>query len=288
MLTKNGSKTDKVSMKSIFFFSILFFVGNSLSNASVNNGFYDVEFSSSAPATSEVTTPVVEASMAPASAVSPPSRPANLTTASAAAAPAAPAVPTRDYSVRSAGRRAHLQEALSDVRSCNSLVFIEGTKTSRNRNDCDTLTTAQSFVSTLMRQLPLCVAEGVRASGYSKPIKQTKVYNAKSVRTGTDNDGNMSLHFTGRALDIWQIDVIFEDNTTLNTPMTVASKNLPFYKKFNDCWERETVAALRRQYPNNRSCHSYDGLIDCSRRDHRDHVHVSLPYCPKKTGYNSY
>lgn len=274
-------------MKSLFFVSILFFVGNSLSNASVNNGFYDVDFSSSAPTSSEVTAPAVEASMAPASAVSPPSRPASVT-AAAAAASAPSTEPTRDYTVRSAGRRAHLREALSEVRSCNSLVFIEGTKTSGNRNDCDTLTTAQSFVSTLMRQLPLCVAEGVRASGVTKPIKQTKVYNAASVRTGTDDDGNMSLHFAGRALDIWQIDVIFQDNTTLNTPMTVASKNLPFYKKFNDCWERETVAALRRQYPNNRRCHSYDGLIDCSRRDHRDHVHVSLPYCPKKTGYNSY
>ena len=271
-------------MKSIFFFSILFFVGSSLSNASVNNGFYDVEFSSTAPATSEVTTPVVEASMAPASAVSPPSRPANL----AAAAPAAPAEPTRDYSVRSAGRRAYLQEALSDVRSCNSLVFIEGLKTSRNQNDCDTLTTAQSFVATLMRQLPLCVAEGVRASGVTKPIKQTKIYNAGSLRTTPRPSGNLSLHYAARALDIWQIDVVFEDNTTLNTPMTVDSKNRPFYKKFNDCWERETVAALRRQYPNNRSCHSYDGLIDCSQRDHRDHVHVSLPYCPKKSGYNSY
>jgi hypothetical protein len=276
-------------MKSIFFFSILFFVGSSLSNASVNNGFYDVEFSS-APATSEVTTPAVEASMAPASAVSPPSRPASLTAsvAAAAAAPAAPAEPTRDYTVRSAGRRAHLQEALSDVRSCNSLVFIEGLKTSRNRNDCDTLTTAQSFVATLMRQLPLCVGEGVRASGVTKPIKQTKVYNAGSLRTGRDNRGNLSLHFAARALDIWQIDVIFEDNTTLNTPMTVASKNRPFYKKFNACWKRETEAALRRQYPNNRSCHGYDGVIDCRRRDHHDHVHVSLPYCPKKRGYNSF
>ncbi len=269
-------------MKSIFFFSILFFVGNSLSNASVNNGFYDVDFSSSAPATSEVTTPAVEASMAPAAAVSPPSRPANLT------ATAAPATPTRDYTVRSAGRRAMLQEALSDVRSCNSLVFIEGAKSSRNRNDCDTLTTAQSFVATLMRQLPLCVAEGVRASGVTKPIKQTKIFNAGSLRGGARPSGNLSLHYAARALDIWQIDVVFEDNTTLNTPMTVASKNLPFYKKFNDCWERETVAALRRQYPNNRSCHSYDGLIDCSQRDHRDHVHVALPYCPKKRGFNSY
>jgi hypothetical protein len=181
-----------------------------------------------------------------------------------------------------------LQEALSDVRSCKSLVFIEGVKTSRNRTACDTLTTAKSFVPTLMRQLPLCIAEGVRASGVSKPIKQTKIYNAGSLRTGRDKSGDLSLHYAARALDIWQIDVIFEDNTALNTPMTVASKKNPFYKKFNDCWERETVSALRRQYPNNRRCHNYDGLIDCSRRDHRDHVHVSMPYCPKKRGYNSY
>lgn len=278
-------------MKLILFLSTLVLVGNTFSNATINNGLYDVDFSApnAVDASSEVTTPVVEDSMAPASIPIPPSRPADLQTDEvAAAASPAPAAPTQDYTVRSAGRRAHLQEALSEVRSCNSLVFIEGTKTSRNRNDCDTLTTAQSFVATLMRQLPLCVAEGVRASGITKPIKQTKVYNAGSLRTTPRPSGNLSLHYAARALDIWQIDVIFNDNTTLNTPMTVDSRNKPFYKKFNDCWERETEATMRRLYPNNRRCHSYDGLIDCSRNDHRDHVHVSLPYCPKKSGYNSY
>ncbi len=285
MLTINGSKTDKVLMKSIFFFSILFSAGSSLSNASVNNGFYDVEFSSSAPATSEVTTPVVESSMAPASAVSPPSRPENLTAASAAAA--APATPTRDYTVRSAGSRAD-GEALVNLRSCNSIVFISGQRSNRNRNNCDTLKTAGSFVETLMRQLPLCIAEGVRASGISKPIKNTKVYNAHSLRTTRQTSDCRSIHYKARALDIWGMDVTFEDGTNLYTKMHIDDRNRPFYKEFNKCWERETKAAMRREYPSSRRCHSYDGLIDCSRSDHRDHVHVSLPYCPKKTGYCSF
>ncbi len=276
-------KTDNYLMKQILFLCILISLGNSLSNASVNNGLYDVDFSSDAPATSsEVTTPVV-AEMAAASAPAPttvprpPSRPA----VQAAVTPPAPA---RDYTVRSAGSRAD-GEDLVNIRSCNSIIFISGPRGTNNRNGCDELKTARSFADTLMHQLPLCIAEGVRASGISKPIKNTKIYNAHSVRSTPQTSDCRSLHYKGRAFDIWGMDVTFEDGTTLYTKMHIDHRSRPFYKEFNKCWERETKAVMRRT---NRQCERYDGLLDCADRDHRDHVHVSLPYCPKKPGYCSF
>jgi hypothetical protein len=294
LLTNTTAKTDKDMMKSLSFFCILLLFTNSLSNASVNNGLYDVNFvgstSAAAPApSSEITTPVVEASMAPASAVSPPSRPADLVeapTVAPAAAPAA-AAPARDFTVSSAGGRADHGEELVNVRSCNSIVFIEGARTNSNRGGCDDLKTARSFVDVLMRQLPICIAEGVRASGISKAIKKTKIYNAGSLRTRPSSGGCRSLHYAARALDIWGMDVIFDDNTSLYTRMHIDHRNRPFYKEFNKCWERETEALMRRLYPNNTRCHNYDGLIDCSDRDHQNHIHASFPYCPKKSGFCS-
>lgn len=229
--------------------------------------------------------PVAEVTRAPEPEAAPQPEP-QMTTASAA--PQAPAktteAPKKDYSVKSAGSKAHLGEKLVNIKSCNSIQFITGMK-GANQNKCDELKTAESFAGVLMEQLPICIQEGVAAKGINKPIKKSKVYNAGSLRTRTPPRGDLSLHYAARAIDIWNIDVFFEDGTSLKTPMNINSKNDAFYKKFNSCWERLTKERMKKK---NSQCQRYDGVIDCADRDHRTHVHLSLPYCPKKSGYKSY
>lgn len=238
-------------------------------------GLYDLSAGSN-PSSSEVT-------RAPEPEVAPQAEP-QITTASASApAPAAKPAETekRDYTVNSAGSKAH-GEKLVNLRSCGKLTFISGDKVDGNRSKCDTLLTAESFVSTLMTQMPFCIQEAVIAKGITKPIKKSNIYNGGSIRTEPAY-GDLSLHYKARAIDVWQIDVIFEDGSSLKTPMKIQSKNDVFYKKFNACWERLTKAKMKKI---NTQCQRYDGALDCNyNKAHHTHVHLSLPYCPKKTGY---
>lgn len=258
---------------------------SSSNNYSTTNAQEEYDKASEAP--SEVTQ-----SAAMESSPRPEARPqpaAKITAASAAPAPKAPVAsapaPTKDYTVRSKGTKAGNGEKLVSLSSCGSIRLISGDKTKKNEGTCDPLVTSESFSKVLMTQMPLCIAEGVKSAGIKTPIKKTNVYNAGSLRTENPGRSRLSLHFAARAIDIWDIDVQFTDGTWLKTPMRVESKNKPFYKSFNACWARLTVAAMKKIDP---KCDGLSGMIDCRDANHRDHVHLSLPYCPKKSGWRSY
>ncbi len=257
--------------------------------AQMDAGFYHF---SQGP-TSEVTSAaprVVEAP--PARTPTPPTtrpttRPATpIATAQVAATPAAPATTAQDYTTRRTGSRAAGGEILTRLESCGSLRMILGKKSRRaaGRSTCAPLTIAESFVPTLMSQLPTCIREGATAKGINKQIKSSDIYNAGAY--GQRSGETYSMHEAGRGFDIYQIDVTFADGTKLYSPMTISKKNDDFYKGFNKCWERLTSAVMSRM---SSRCRNYVGLLDCNdNRAHHDHVHVSLPYCPKKAGFRTY
>jgi Extensin-like protein C-terminus len=190
------------------------------------------------------------------------------------------------YSMPSRGTNANKGEKLVSLKSCDPIKMILGKKPKSGKvGKCGDVTIAESFAPVLMKNLPICIAEGAKASGIDKPIQSTNVYNADSYsKRKTSSGSRWSLHSTGRAFDIWQIDVMFSDGTTLKTPMTVSSKNKPFYKKFNACWERLIKQKMAKI---NSQCQRFDGLINCTDKNHQDHVHLSLPYCPRASGYST-
>jgi hypothetical protein len=188
---------------------------------------------------------------------------------------------TAQYSLRSLGFKAN-GEPMSHLNSCGKIRMVLGQKRGRQNPSCDPVKIANTFAPMLMKNLPICIAEAVKASGINKTIATTNIFNADSYRDRRAiNNGRFtnkwSMHSTGRAFDIYQIDVNFTDGSKLETPMTVNSRNRPFYRNFNNCW---------RQL-NNGCDGSLRGLIDCKDSDHRDHVHLSMPFCPRRAGYSS-
>lgn len=187
-------------------------------------------------------------------------------------------IASSDYNLKSLGIKANAGESLSTLKSCGSLKMILGPKKGRTNPKCSDVKIANSFAPLLMKNMSLCIAEGAAAAGINKTIRSSDVYNADAFsKKKVAGSSRWSMHSTGRAFDVYQIDVKFTDGTTLNTPMTIGSKNKPFYKTFNSCWRRL----------NNGCDGKLRGLIDCNNSNHRDHVHLSMPFCPSKAGYSS-
>jgi hypothetical protein len=303
MLRNKVHFSDVSHMKKIIFFTLQFLIfiySTHLWAYMESSGFYELSNYSSAsqssnppeqestPETQQTTSEAVSNASTLESSPRPKERPApqpRLSTSSApkpavqpqAEKPATPPAPA-NYSLTPTDTNGNHAEPLAKLKSCAPIKMILGKKSSRN-NKCEDVTIAMSFAPVLMKNLPLCIAEAAKAKGIQRPIKQTNVYNANSYTRRRSASGQWSLHSTGRAFDIYQIDVQFADGTWLRTPMTIASKKDKFYKSFNACWERITKASNR--------C-GFDGLIDCNdNKAHHDHVHLSMPYCPKKSGYSS-
>ncbi len=190
------------------------------------------------------------------------------------------------YKMPSTGTKGHKGEKLVNLKSCDQIKMITGEKPrSGKEGSCGEVKIAASFVPTLMSQLPICIQEGAKASGKNMPIQKTNIYNAGAFNEKkTKSNGKWSLHSTGRAFDIYQIDVIFNDGSSLKTPMTIKSKKNPFYTSFNKCWSSFMKKKMAAQKS---SCGWMDGHIGSEDRYHQQSIHLSLPYCPRLAGYSS-
>lgn len=183
-------------------------------------------------------------------------------------------VATANYNLSSLGKRAQLGERLSSLKSCGLIRFVNGIKRGNNTR-CEEVEIANSFAAQLMKNLPLCMAEGAKAAGKNSKIVSSNIYNAGAYSNRpVYGKKKMSMHSTGRAIDIYQMDMTFADGTKMNVPMMISHKNHPFYKTFNSCWQKKMST----------KCGS-KGIIDCKDPGHHDHVHLSMPFCPRKAGF---
>jgi hypothetical protein len=128
-------------------------------------------------------------------------------------------------------------------------------------------------------------------------LNQRRVNNSRgctgqSLASGKGSNCSISYHATGRAIDITTLDVTLADGTKKNLPLscTDMSGNLregfeprcvrygplgAFYDNFSACWNEKvsTVSPCAK------------GALTCSdNKQHINHVHLSLPICPKVRG----
>ncbi|MBY0385879.1 hypothetical protein K2X05_12040 [bacterium] len=269
--------------KWIYFISTLMFFLPAIAIDLGGQGIYDLGNPSAE---------VSEVTRAPEPVLAPQPEP-QLTTASAPAkVPTAtatpPSTPQKNYSISRNGYFGSQRALLYSLRSCEPIKFMSGTKPSKpaREKNCSPIEVDKAFGELLMSDLPICIAEGVKASGVTKKIKRTNIYNDGTFADRDTSSGSISLHANARAIDINRIDVQFEDNTWLNTPMTINSKKNAFYVNFNKCWVNRTIARMKKE--STKSCHYFKGVIDCKDKYHTNHVHLSMPYCPRRRGFAGY
>lgn len=133
-----------------------------------------------------------------------------------------------------------------------------------------------------------CVSDAAKAAGMGTVtdinVSHMGGYVNRRINNGSKNPSrSWSLHSSGRALDIGRIDVV-ANGKTYRVPMTKAShdgrngrEEKAFYRAFTKCWSTN----------NKNNCGS-KSLLDCNYNSkHHDHVHIALPFCPRKRGIAS-
>jgi hypothetical protein len=183
--------------------------------------------------------------------------------------------PSKDFRIsgRKIGSRGVGGDFLLSVGSTSTMSFFP-------RNP----TLSEKMVEHMNKVIPICVTEGVRSAGYSGTVSNINIahyggYVNRRVNNGRRGPRVMSMHSTGRSMDLSRIDVVV-GGKKLNIPMTIGSNSgrngrseSKFYKSFNECWKRHTARCNAK------------GILDCNHnRLHHDHVHISLPFCPRKRG----
>lgn len=151
------------------------------------------------------------------------------------------------------------------------------------------LALSEVLVKEMDKNFGKCVQEAANAAGLRGTVTDINVahmggHNDRRINNGSRRrNRSWSLHSSGRALDIGRIDFTV-GGKTLRVPMTIGSsrgrngsEESRFYKGFVACWKKNVV---------NR-CGSKT-VLDCNHnRLHHDHVHISVPFCPRKPGIAS-
>jgi hypothetical protein len=148
-------------------------------------------------------------------------------------------------------------------------------------NKCNPVNVAKDFVNPLLEQIPKCVNKALKLDGKAPAanifVEHMGTYQDRNVADSKE----LSLHATGRAIDIAKFIITTVTGERIIHSMTIASKDHPFYNNFNACWKTYQGKSA--------SCHPKGGgMIDWHDEDHHDHVHLSLPFCPKHSGVAGY
>lgn len=254
----------------LFIYFVMLWSSLVWSYSGIDSGMYQItDTNAGAAVSTEVVRvePTIEAAAVP--------KPAN----KEAVVPAPKMTSAKNYSLRSAGVRGNLGEPLSFLRSCSPIEILTG-------QSCEDVKISKNFAPLLMDFLPICVGNAIKTQSNGRSIKKIRIQNAgtHSPRR-TKATGKWSLHSTGRAIDISAIDVQLSDGKWIRTPMTIGSRKKSFYQSFNQCWENKMRGYLREI---NSKCSGYKGIIDCKDKYHHDHIHLSLPFCPRKSGYSTW
>ncbi len=146
----------------------------------------------------------------------------------------------------------------------------------------------EEFSDFMMQQMPKCVSEGLKAQGHSANFKKLVIigdtYANREIRGGS----RMSMHSTGRGIDLWDLNIVLENGQKYDVNMTRASfkssKYSKFYKTFVACWQNANKSRCSGKSGLTRR----SGALDCTFNSaHHNHVHLSMPFCPRKSGIAS-
>lgn len=142
------------------------------------------------------------------------------------------------------------------------------------------------FYRFLERNFNSCVSEALSvAYNIQSQVVQSTFSHVSVTRPGARvrGTGQLSNHAAGRAIDITSIQYTLADGQTneINYPYTRrGTPDRLFFDQLRTCWDQANVE---------RGCRTYGGgVYRCSigweESNHRDHLHLALPYCPDRRG----
>lgn len=168
---------------------------------------------------------------------------------------------------------------------------------------------SEKLAEMIDKYLKSCAQQALSAAGVTNTIRRADlnslgIINARRVNKGgsggcsgqgiSEKSGrncSISYHATGRAIDADSITITSSDNTVTTYPLACvdasgktnegfdkscnrSGKNGKFYDAFNLC--------LNQNIKKHANC--ADPVMDCTDAQHKDHVHISLPLCPRPRG----
>ncbi len=146
----------------------------------------------------------------------------------------------------------------------------------------------EEFSDYMMKQMPKCVSESLKAQGRNANFKKLTIigdtYANREIRGG----GRMSMHSTGRGIDLVDLNIVLNNGEKYNVDMTRSSfksgKYSKFYKTFVTCWQNANKSRCAGQS----GLTPRSGALDSTYNSlHYAHVHLSMPFCPRKPGIAS-
>lgn len=142
-----------------------------------------------------------------------------------------------------------------------------------------------------------CVQQAMSSLGIGNEISKIHIKHA-GIR-GDENHSTKSLHAVLRAIDINELEVELNDSSNVKfnvvagwsgilarkkgKALTTAQKqSVEFYSQFRRCWANKLVEQNQCQ---NKGALKMRGSVGWEDPDHRNHLHLSLPYCPANNGF---
>lgn len=140
---------------------------------------------------------------------------------------------------------------------------------------------SQPFLEHFNNSFKPCVAQGSQAQGESKEI--ASIYIDHNGVAGDESHSNRSYHSVNRAIDISEIIVTYTDGSKKTFDASNAgSSESQFFSAFRSCWSNSVIEQGR---PSSCPGSVPKGSIGHEDHDHKNHMHISLPFCPQKSGY---
>lgn len=140
------------------------------------------------------------------------------------------------------------------------------------------------FLAFLQRNLIGCVNQGLQRIGVRATSSLSLIHRGVMADS---NHGRDSLHAVGRAIDIARITAFPSGSAPvtmdyLKAVRSANSRERKFYVGLRQCIGAKNA---QRGCPRRRSGMPV-GSIAWEDRNHRRHIHLSMPFCPNTRGYN--
>lgn len=142
------------------------------------------------------------------------------------------------------------------------------------------------FKSFLDKHLLNCINESLRK------IDQPRVSRVGIKHAGISGDqrhrrAGGSYHNIDRAIDVKEFYFPSTKLSTMNYRKAVVSKSSKerkFFEQFRSCYQRKNIERSSKCKINKKT-HGYVASIGWEDKNHRQHIHVSYPFCGGKKGY---
>lgn len=130
---------------------------------------------------------------------------------------------------------------------------------------------SRPFHHFLRRNMKSCVQQSTKKD----------VHHVNLIHVGIAGDKNhtsRSLHSVNRAIDIKTFEITYKDGSTEKIHSNQQLVRQDFFQKFAMCWSSAIVSQNSSPCPGSIP----KGYVGRESPKHRQHIHISLPYCPRK------